>query len=79
MDQGPSDVVAVASEVIPYMLAGRLRQGLPPAQAGVVIVSAGIDHAVSRVLVWQVARASVLLRAERELQHPHAGQAMALA
>ena len=40
---------------------------------------AGVDHTVSGVMVRQVARAGILLRAKGKLQHLHAGQAMALA
>ncbi len=67
----------VAAQVGGGELALVRRGAGPPADAGVVVVRARIDHAVRRVVVRQEEVRRVA--AESELQHPHARQLEALA
>src|SRR5690606_29453763 len=53
----------------------RLRGGVVPAGGGVVVVRARVDHALARVVVRQVGVVGVAR--EGELQHLHAGEAVA--
>src|SRR5512133_1733642 len=76
-DQIPANIVPMAAQVDLRARPCCPVQAVPPAESGVVVVSAGVDHTVALVVVGQIGIVGIVCKGE--LQHLHARKAELIA